>query len=385
VRISSRGLAVLFCAAAVCSRGGAEEPNLAQKVHAVLKANCHRCHGNDGANEGGLNYVLDRRRLVSRKKIVPGDSAKSKLYQRLLSADDPMPPADEKPRPSKDEIALVKQWIDAGAPDFTAAVAARKFLTPADTVQAIKSDLQTVKERDRHFTRYFTLTHLFNAGLSADEMQSYRHGLSKLVNSLSWGPKIVVPKAVDPERTVFRIDLRDFQWNERVWETVVSANPYGIRLPGEDFDAVCEMTECKLPYVRGDWFVAAASRPPLYHDVLQLPKTERELEALLRVDTRENIRQERVARAGFNSSGVSKNNRLIERHEAGSIVYWKSYDFASNTGRQNLFAHPLGPGDAAGDFRPDGGEIIFNLPNGLQGYFLTTSADTRLDKGRPPS
>lgn len=346
-----------------------------------MQANCHRCHGHDGANEGGLNYLLDRQRLVSRKKLVPGDADKSKLYKRLVSDDDPMPPTGEMPRPGKDDIASIKQWIDAGAPDFAAAAPQRAFLAPADVVKAIKADLDTVKERDRRFTRYFTLTHLHNAGLSADEMQSYRHGLSKLVNSLSWGPKVVVPKAIDPERTIFRIDLCDFQWNEKVWETVVSVNPYGVRLPGEDFDAICEATGCKSPYVRGDWFVAAAARPPLYHDVLQLPKTERELEALLRVDTREDIRQERVARAGFNSSGVSRNNRLIERHEAGSVVYWKSYDFASNTNRQNLFAHPLGPGDDSSAFQHDGGEIIFNLPNGLQGYFLATAAGQRLDKG----
>src|SRR3712207_7214494 len=41
-------------------------------------------------------------------------------------------------------------------------------------------------ERDRRFTHYFTLTHLLNAGLSADELQTYRNGISKLVNSLSW-------------------------------------------------------------------------------------------------------------------------------------------------------------------------------------------------------
>jgi tetratricopeptide (TPR) repeat protein/mono/diheme cytochrome c family protein len=358
-----------------------EDALLGKQVQAILKANCHRCHGHDGANEGGFNFVLDRQRLVNRKKIVPGDADKSKLYRRLVSSDDPMPPPDEKPRPTAEEIALVKKWIDAGAPDVVAVAAARNFLAPADVVAAIEKDLQAVKERHRRFTRYFTLTHLHNAGLSEDEMQSYRHGLSKLVNSLSWGPKVVVPKSVDLERTVFRIDLRDYQWNEKVWEAIVSVNPYGIRLPGEDFAAICDMTGCKMPYVRGDWFVAAASRPPLYHDVLQLPKTERELEALLRVDTRENIRQERVARAGFNSSGVSKNNRVIERHVAGNVVYWKSYDFASNTGRQNLFAHPLGPGDNTGAFRPDGGEIIFNLPNGLQAYFLVNASGERIDKG----
>src|SRR5206468_122945 len=130
----------------------------------------------------------------------------------------------------------------------------------------------------------------------------------------------------------------------------------------DDAKAIADMTQCSLPYVRVDWFVAVASRPPLYHDILQLPRTESELEKLLRVDTLENIRQERAVRAGFNGSGVSRNNRLIERHESGATVYWKSYDFGANTGRQNLFAQPLGPGDHDAAFLHDGSEIIFSLP-----------------------
>ncbi|MGE3807725.1 MAG: tetratricopeptide repeat protein, partial [Gemmataceae bacterium] len=78
---------------------------------------------------------------------------------------------------------------------------------------------------------------------------------------------------------------------------------------------------------------------------------------------------------------VSRNNRLIERHESGSVVYWKSYDFAENTGVQNLFARPLGPGRADSHFRHDGGELIFNLPNGLQAYMLVDGTGRRIDKG----
>ena len=44
--------------------------------------------------------------------------------------------------------------------------------------------------------------------------------------------------------------------------------------------------------------VAAAARPPLYHDLLRLPATELELQQLLRIDVAQNIRQERIARAG---------------------------------------------------------------------------------------
>ena len=81
------------------------------------------------------------------------------------------------------------------------------------------------------------------------------------------------------------------------------------------------------------------------------------------VDATEDINDADVLRAGFNGSGISRNNRLIERHETPFGAYWKSYDFGSSTGRKNLFASPLGPGPGANTFRHDGGEIIFTLPN----------------------
>ncbi|MSQ97223.1 MAG: tetratricopeptide repeat protein [Gemmataceae bacterium] len=358
----------------------ADARDLAQKAGAILKTHCYRCHGQDVANEGGFNYVADLRLLVSRRRVVAGDPAKSKLIKRILNAADPMPPAEEKVRPSADDIALLKKWIEAGAPAADE-VAPRAFLSSADMLKAMRDDLDKATPRDRQFLRYFTLTHLHNAGLSADEMQSFRHGLSNLLNSLSWGKRIAAPQPIDPARTILRIDLRDYQWNEKTWEAIVARNPYGVQVESESAKAIAEATRCQLPYVRADWFVASASRPPLYHDILELPRSESELEKLLRVDTLENVRQERALRAGFNSSGISRNNRLIDRHESGATVYWKSYDFAGNTGRQNLFAQPLGPGDRDADFLHDGGEIIFSLPNGLQAYLLVDAKGQRIDKG----
>ena len=121
--------------------------------------------------------------------------------------------------------------------------------------------------------------------------------------------------------------------------------------------------------------IATASLPPLYHEILDLPKTDGELEAQLEVNVAANIENApgiRVWRAGFNESGVSRNNRVVERHESRYGAYWKSYDFAGNTGKQNIFSHPL-------NFTHGGGEIIFNLPNGLQAYYLFTAAGERLD------
>ena len=53
------------------------------------------------------------------KVVVPGDTAHSDLPRRIqlpLDEDDHMPP-DGKPQLTADEIALLKWWIDAGAPE----------------------------------------------------------------------------------------------------------------------------------------------------------------------------------------------------------------------------------------------------------------------------
>jgi formylglycine-generating enzyme required for sulfatase activity len=248
-------------------------------------------------------------------------------------------------------------------------------------LQAVRDDLETVPPRDRGFLRYFTITHLYNAGVSEDELQTYRHALAKLINSLSWDPEIAVPRPVDPARTVLRIDLRHYRWNPGTWNLLLAQYPYGIRYGrGATAQAIRDATGTDVPVVRADWFVFAASRPPLYHDLLELPRTDRELETALNVDAAANIREERVARAGFVRSGVSQNNRMIERHKTGYGAYWKSYDFADNRERRNLMEHPLGPPPRGNAFQHDGGEIIYNLPNGLQGYLLDAQG-RRIDRG----
>ncbi len=119
------GVALVFVIFLLGPRSTNAEPDkaeLAQKAQAILKTNCYRCHGANESAEGGVNYVLNQPRLLSTKKVVPGDSKGSKLYKQIV--DEVMPPAkdaDGKPvkqRPSVEDIAVIKQWIEAGAPDF---------------------------------------------------------------------------------------------------------------------------------------------------------------------------------------------------------------------------------------------------------------------------
>src|SRR5688572_27022314 len=75
----------------------ADDADLAAKAQAVLKANCYRCHGQDGNSKGGFGYVLDRNQLVNRGKVVPGKPDESELLQRVEKGE--MPPETQKARP----------------------------------------------------------------------------------------------------------------------------------------------------------------------------------------------------------------------------------------------------------------------------------------------
>ncbi len=248
-------------------------------------------------------------------------------------------------------------------------------------MKSILDDVRQAPERSRRFLRYFTLTHLYNAGVSDDELRTYRNAFVKLINSLSWNTDLLVPETVDPAKTVWRVDIRQLNWSNEVWEQVEEANPYFLNLSTRDALACYEETQARMPLVRVDWFVFAASKPPLYHAILGIPDTDQQLEETLRVNVEANIDQEQAMRAAFNRSGVSQNNRLIERHKSPYGSYWKSYDFGGNIGRQNLFEHPLGPGTGSEAFQHDGGELIFTLPNGFQGYMLVDGQGRRIDKG----
>lgn len=164
-----------------------------------------------------------------------------------------------------------------------------------------------------------------------------------------------------------------------------AAYPYGMTSETDpNLSQLQHMAGTQVPVIRADWFAAKASLPPLYYDILHLPDTAQGLHQLLRIDLDRNIQDEQVVRAGFQDSGVSTNNRLIERHPMGTGFFWTSYDFAGSVGRQSFFEYPLGPDTAypsQNAFQHDGGESIFTLPNGFHAYYLNTADGARLDVG----
>jgi WD40 repeat protein len=350
---------------------------LATKAKAILQIHCAGCHGGGKAAKGGFGFVLDRELLIGRSLVVPGKTGQSDLFLRVQQGE--MPPPAKKIRPSQAELRLLKSWIDAGAPPFDGQTIIAKRISEREVAGVILADLKKLDPRRRRFTRYLTLTHLAYAGRPEKDLQTTREAAAKLLNSLSWHPRIRLPEPVVPDGTILRIDLRAHKWTPAQWERLAFVYPY--RTDTGNSKTLNGYAGTEAPALRADWFVATASRPPFYHDLLQLPASDRGLERLLQVDVPANIQDDDIQRSGFNDSGVSKNNRLIERHDAIHGVFWRSYDFSSNTGRQNLFEHPLGPNTGAISFQSAGGEMIFNLPNGLLAYMLVDAKGRRIDKG----
>ena len=109
--------------AAPDSRRPRQRPSISNgEIRPILSDNCFQCHGPDSAaRQAGLRLDRKEAALEARPNgapIVPGKSADSLLYQRISDPDagSRMPPAESHKRLTAAQIALLKRWIDGGAP-----------------------------------------------------------------------------------------------------------------------------------------------------------------------------------------------------------------------------------------------------------------------------
>jgi hypothetical protein len=408
-RLRGFAAALGFVLVAVSASSAADDPSfsplapdiavpkdpVAKAAFDVLEKHCSRCH-----QAGMLQYSLERPKKgfgdvlkldeisANSNYIFPGNPEASNLFKKvaggampddLSSPEDYLPPRDL-PKVTKEDVEALRAWILSLGNNEAAACAGRTFVGNADIVKFITDDINKQQKERVRGMRYLTLSNLYNACEPEESLKVYRQGVLKLLNSLSRRAMVVKLITIDPGQTIIAFNIDDLGWKANDWNAVLSVYTYATKPDVEGYNYIAEATGAALPYVRADWFTNYASRPPLYDRLLLLPDTFGALTQELGVDIARDINDDLVARAGFQKSGVSRNNRLIERHTSLTDYLWTSYDFSSSKDEQSLFLHPLGPGGPNG-FRHAGGESIFTLPNGFQGYYLNKSDGTRLDTG----
>ena len=193
----------------VSSENVRSQQQIALDTYAIFQQSCLICHGPDGAYKESL--LMEHNALIEKGSVVPDNPDASELYKRLITTETAKRMPLGQPQLPDPSINTIRNWILAGAPDWAVtSVSDGDFISPSEILNTIETHLMSLAPFDRAFARYFTMTHLYNAGGSTQILQEYRKALYKLVNSLSWGVEVTNPQPIDPQGTTFYIDLRHY-------------------------------------------------------------------------------------------------------------------------------------------------------------------------------
>lgn len=415
-------LIAILCLTIDCASSFAQdnaEPDVPARAGQILQTYCQRCHKGEGSESGYAFNVAHAQSMVEGSVVVAEDTDSSEIYGAMFRGRMPPRNRPQLPRPSAEEIEVIKQWITQGAKEFPKPTP-REPIPLKTTLGNIHRHITNASRDELGSMRYFSIAHLYNdPTVDASYLDTARAALAKALNSLSWEPALYIPQAIDDQKTIYAVDISKLGWKREHWNALVEKYPYAVGYESNDenelaeFDAkIQRMRGSREPYMlRADWLVAAGTKPPLYHTILYdltLPAlrkravdsrnqsnaksmTALDLEDHLGVGGKDgrlgNILSGKAQRCAFTESGVSGQNRLIEWHPlSGGGYYWISYDFKSSNRTAILAEFPLGPVFNHNPFNSvafehDGGEVIFSLPNGLQGYLLIDGKGARIDAG----
>lgn len=366
-----------------------QEPRAA-KVYAALEAHCARCHQTGKTEKplasGGIANILAAGDLERNSHLIrPGLPDASLLYDIFVTRHAPLDVYsgtgdDSEPRP--EEIDAVRNWIK-DIPAKVQACPERTPIRPGELENAI-ADAQRIAGQDAKDLRFISFAHLYNACASDTELNAYRQALARLLNGLSWAKEPVTLAAIGPQDTIVPVRLSDLGWIAGHWQVIERAYPQSLTIPVAI--AVKTAAASSVPVINADWFAAAASEPPLYYELLGMPSKLSELTKLNGFDADQNIRNGTARRLTVRTSEVTRGNRLIERHTGGRGGVWLAYDFATSSGDQDLFTHPLGPKVTAfvkAPFKPDMVRVMFPLPNNFLAFAIFDAAGNRVDRALP--
>ncbi len=101
-------------------RAGDNPPSYVRDVQPLLQSYCARCH-KPGKTKGRLDVTTYAKLLRGGKKgrgVVPGDPGRSWVVRTMEGHRPVMPPRREK-QMRRQEIAVIRAWVAAGAVDDT--------------------------------------------------------------------------------------------------------------------------------------------------------------------------------------------------------------------------------------------------------------------------
>jgi hypothetical protein len=377
---------------------------------------CSQCHSGPDAL-GGLDDMGNLGALLQSGEIVAGDPDASPLYARMQAGDMPPGSTSSGGRPSSGDIALLRSWIQT-LPTGEVSCQPLAVMGYDKAYRLMRGDLMQQPAEAQPFIRYFGINAASNQGFCGQSLDAQRFALFKLINGLSLSPTITAPAAVDPDQLVFRIDIRNYAWNEPVdvafapyaapgtsgiggaaqfytrisnddavahfdnkWDALVAgAGEYAVPFRGPDADEVTRATGSTVPFLPAGAFIQAAAVGDLYYQMLDAPTDFASLQARYGIGKVPGSSGAAGKWAAFLSGGVGNNEMLAGRAASNGNALWTLDEVTAGQSingallGESLFAAPL-------DTNPSLGlrQAIYSLPNGLQAFFQAAPDGRRLD------
>lgn len=351
-----------------------------QNLKPVIDAKCMACHNPSQYNDYGkarkkINEFID---VINRS---PSDPKKMPKYGY--------------PDLNEAERKLFQKWKDdgllegAGCPETDHLGGVRKHLDLDYVESAVLADLTRLADAERGNARYIVLSHKYNEGASAYDMNMFIGAINKAINMVSSARFITALTPVDEKRTVFRLDVKAYGLSAQDWENIVAADT--LKLVAETGKEtrkgklIKDLAGTQVPWLHGDNFILVThGNPNIYN---QLMRTANDITAFfqqINVDFQKAVTDFKALFVGFNGSRIAgAKNRLLVRvdNPVTSIggYMWCTYDVDDRgLADQNLFNFPL--------LKETGGKAIYNfqasecfwtLKNGLHGGALFNAAGQR--------
>lgn len=262
-------------------------------------------------------------------------------------------------------------------------------VSPAVVAATAAADAATLLPEIARRTRYLDARTLARGDDAAADFAV----LALHVNSLSREVEIVPPRKVTP--WLWAVCIDDYRWDSTVFGALREANSYysipvlttdengkqvADHVPNTAIPGLAQLvaaTGSQTPLVRADQFfyltAAQVDRAGFgYYDFLGL-KSRVDAEKLATLDRKKAEDAFREHAAIIPQSGVGTNNRQIFRYRTVAGAWWETRDAARNDRAANAVAN------LDRQFKHAAEEIVFTLPNGLPGYYLSDAAGKQVD------
>ncbi len=344
----------------------AETPGLPQvddspsfgAVSDLFSTKCASCHN---GKESTLKIDFSKvESLIKSDLIAPFDQDNSMILVKIKQGHGGLAEGD---------IQTITNWID-----WSIGLGAETHLAQNSkaAIDAVRQDLEKHASEDRKFLKYISLHEYVSRYVKRIETPLAVKGMVKGINLLSQAEDILDSVVIDKDRGVVRVNLQAVGWPISEWERATKEYPYLYE--SEALKDAC--VDCGVVIVRAGWFLDNALRAPTYYRLAGIPRQLDLFENHIGVNFAQSITDGHTIRAGFKESGVAEHNRIIERYNNAPKFVWRSYEFNSNVGTENVLENPFGPGtQTAGGriFDHKGSEFIYQRKNGLFGFYAVAS------------